>query len=46
MPSSWAESWSTSSRVIVSVSPLGLVTTHSPSASESRLGAFIQLRGL
>ena len=45
-PSSWAESENTSSNVMVSVSPLGLVTTHCPSASVSRFGAFIQLSGL
>ena len=32
--------------VMVSCSPLGLVTVHEPSASTRRLGAFIQLSGL
>ena len=32
--------------VIVSVSPLGLVTVHSSSPSTRRFGAFIQLSGL
>ena len=32
--------------VMVSVSPLGFVTTHVPSRSTSRFGAFIQLSGL
>ena len=45
-PSSQAESLSTSSSVIVSVSPLGLVTVHTSSPSTSRFGAFIQLSGL
>ena len=31
---------------MVSVSPLGLVTTHRSGSSVSRLGAFIQLSGL
>ena len=45
-PSEWSESDSTSSIVIVSVSPFGLVTVHTPSPSTSRLGATIQLSGL
>ena len=46
MPSSWFESDRTSSIVMMSFSPLGLVTVHTPSPSTSRLGAFIQLSGL
>ena len=45
-PSSWAESRSTSSRRMVSVSPLGLVTIHRSGSSSTVLGAFIQLSGL
>ncbi len=46
IPRSQAESDSTSSMAMVSVSPLGLVTTQPSSVSVRRLGAFIQLSGL
>ena len=48
MPISWATSLRISSNVMVSTSPLGLVTVQTPASSSmaSRLGAFIQLRGL
>ena len=45
-PRSWVVSDTTDSIVMTSRSPFGLVTTHSPSPSISRLGAFIQLSGL
>ena len=46
MPISWVESERTSWTVMISCSPLGLVTVQTPSVSSSRFGEFIQLRGL
>ena len=45
-PSGCVTSLSTSSRVITSRSPAGFTISHTPGASRSVFGAFIQLRGL